>query len=292
MSRFSRLGPNAQGILFVIAAMACLPLMDSMAKAIAERSNPIMATWARYLGQTIAVAIVVIPKMPRVLKTRYPKLQILRSVFLLIATTCFYFSIVPIGLANATAVLNLNPVLITLGAALVLGESFGPRRAFAVVAALVGALIVIRPGTDVFSPYALLPLAAAVFVAGYSVATRFVGRDEDAWTSLLYTAMFGAIALSCAVPFFWVTPDATMLALMAVIGLVGSAGHLCLIRAYMAAEASTVAPFAYAQLLFATLWGLLFFGEIPDGWTLLGALVIVGAGLYVWHRETRAPKST
>ncbi|MAQ85169.1 MAG: hypothetical protein CMH12_18230 [Maritimibacter sp.] len=292
MSRFSRLGPTAQGILFVIAAMACLPLMDSMAKAIAERSNPIMATWARYLGQTIAVAIVVIPKMPRVLKTRYPGLQFLRSVFLLIATTCFYFSIVPIGLANATAVLNLNPVLITLGAALLLGERFGLRRAFAVVAALVGALIVIRPGTAVFSPYALLPLAAAVFVAAYSVATRFVGRDEDAWTSLLYTAMFGAIALSFAVPFFWVTPDLTTIGLMAVIGLVGSTGHLCLIRAYMAAEASTIAPFAYAQLLFATLWGMLFFGEFPDGWTLVGALVIVGAGLYVWHRESRAQKST
>ncbi|MDF0602488.1 DMT family transporter [Psychromarinibacter sp. C21-152] len=286
--RPARLGATATGILLILGAMLLLSTMDALAKQVAQETHPIMATWARYLGQTVVVFVVVIPRMPRVFHTAYPGLQFLRSLFLLLATTCFFFSITLIGLAGSTAVLNLNPVLITLGAALFLGERFGPRRAFAVAAALAGALIVIRPGSAVFSLWSLLPLVSAVFVAAYSLTTRFVGRGEDAWTSLLYAAAFGALVLSVAVPFFWVPPDAATWVLMALMGPIGSLGHLFLIRAYMAAEASAIAPFAYAQLLFSTIWAMTFFGEVPDRWTVLGALVIVGAGLYVWHRETRA----
>lgn len=287
-----RLGASAKGILLIVAAMFLLSTMDALAKEVATRTHPIVATWARYLGQTVVVFVLVIPRMPRVLHTAYPRLQFLRSLFLLLATVCFFFSITLIGLASSVAVLNLNPVLITLGAALFLGERFGPRRAFAVAAALIGALIVIRPGSSVFSPLSLLPLVSAVFVAAYSLATRFVGRGEDAWTSLLYAAAFGALALTVAVPFFWVPPDLTTWLLMALLGPIGSVGHLFLIRAYMAAEASAIAPFAYAQLLFSTIWAMTFFNEYPDRWTILGALVIVGAGLYVWHRETRLPQTT
>jgi drug/metabolite transporter (DMT)-like permease len=291
MSGKTGLGATAQGILLMIATMFFFSVMDTMAKEVAHRTDTVMAIWARYAGQTVVVALLVAPRIKEVLKTGYPGLQLLRSIFLLIATCLFFFGFVIIGLANAAAIMSLNPILITVGAALVLGERFGPRRAFGVAAALVGALIIIRPGSDVFSAEALLPLGAAVAYSGYALTTRFVGRDEDAWTSLLYTATFGALVLSVIVPFFWVPPDATSIMLMLVLGSVGAIGHFCLIRALMVAEASAIAPFTYFGLLFATIWGMTIFGEYPDAYTYLGALVIAGAGIYVWHRETRVRAS-
>jgi len=272
----------------MIATMFFFSLMDAMAKEIAHRTDTVMAIWARYAGQTVVVALLVSPRLTSVLKTGYPGLQLLRSVFLLLATSFFFFGFVIIGLANAAAIMSLNPVLITLGAALVLGERFGRRRALGVGAALIGALIIIRPGSDVFSETALLPLGAAIAYTGYALTTRFVGRDEDAWTSLLYTAVFGSLVLSVIVPFFWVPPDLTAIVLMLVVGSVGALGHFCLIRALMVAEASAIAPFTYFGLLFSIFWGMVVFGEYPDLFTYVGASVIVAAGLYIWYRETRS----
>lgn len=280
------LGGTGQGILFMIATMFLFSVMDAMAKEVAHRTDTVMAIWARYTGQTVVVALLAAPRLKQVLKTRYPGLQLLRSIFLLLATTFFFFGFVTIGLANAAAIMSLNPVLITVGAALILGERFGPRRAIGVGAALVGALIIIRPGSDVFSSVALLPLCAAFAYAGYALTTRFVGRNEDAWTSLLYTAAFGTIVFSVIVPFYWVTPDPTATMLMLVMGAVGALGHFCVIRALMVAEASAIAPFTYVGLLFAIIWGMVFFADFPDTFTYVGAAVIVSAGVYVWHRET------
>lgn len=291
MTLLSRFGGAGQGILLMIATMFFFSVMDAMAKEVAHRTDTVMAIWARYAGQTVVVALLVAPRMKTVLQTGYPGLQLLRSIFLLIATTFFFFGFVIIGLANAAAIMSLNPVLITLGAALVLGEKFGLRRAIGVAAALIGALIIIRPGSEVFSSAALLPLCAAVAYSGYALTTRFVGRDEDAWTSLLYTAAFGAFVLSAIVPFFWVPPDWTATILMMLVGSVGALGHFCLIRALMVAEASAIAPFTYAGLLFAIFWGMVIFGEYPDGFTYIGASVIVASGLYVWHRETQVART-
>ncbi len=287
MTRFSALGANARGILFMMAAIFLFTVMDAMAKALSQRVDVVMTLWARYAGQTLVVFLLVLPRLRVVLRTNYPWLQALRSIFLLLATTFFFFGISFIGLAEATAIIDLHPVLLTLGAAVILKEPFGLRPGLAIAAALVGALIIIRPGTAVFSPYAILPLIAAIMFAGYALTTRFVGRDEDAWTSLLYTAAVGGVILSLIVPFFWVPPDATAVGMMVVIGVIGAVGQLMLIRALMTAEAGVVAPFAYVGLIFATVWGYLFFDEIPDAPTFIGAGIIVAAGVYVWYRETR-----
>ena len=276
--------------MLMIVAIFLFSTMDVAGKMISRNTDTVMAIWARYAGQTVVVALLVLPRLKRVMRTNYPKLQLLRSVFLLIGTCCFFFGFVNIGLANATAIFNINPVLVTLAAALVLGERFGPRRMFGVAASLVGALIIIRPGFAIFSPYAILPMIAACAYTGYAITTRFVGRDEDYWTSLLYTAVFGAVIISAVVPFFWVTPDAFTIGLMLLIGAIGSLGHFCLIRALTIAEASLLAPFTYVGLLFSIVHGIVFFGEFPEITTYLGALVIVGAGIYVWHRETQVAR--
>ncbi len=281
------LSPTAAGILLYIAAIALLSVMDLMAKLLSAHVPVLQVVWARYAGQTVIVTLVVLPRLGAVVRSRAPGLQFLRSLFLLGATSAFFLGLSRMGLAEATAIMSVNPLLIALGAALFLGEGFDLGRALGIGAALIGALIIIRPGSAVFSPVALLPLLAALCYAGFAVTTRFLGRDESLWTSLFYAALLGAVVLSGAVPFVWVHPNGEALLLMVAIGAVSALAMLLLIRALMLAKASTVAPFSYVGLIFATLWGMLFFGAFPDAPTMLGGAIIVGAGLYVWHRETR-----
>jgi drug/metabolite transporter (DMT)-like permease len=154
-----------------------------------------------------------------------------------------------------------------------------------IVVSLLGALIIIRPGSGVFTVYALLPLGAAIFHSTYSLATRFVGTDESPWTSLFYSAIFGAICYSIYIVFHWNPMSSNALLLTIIIGLFGTAGHICLIRALTLGEASLVAPFIYTNLLFTAIWGLVLFDNFPDFWTIAGALIIVAAGVYVWARD-------
>jgi drug/metabolite transporter (DMT)-like permease len=151
---------------------------------------------------------------------------------------------------------------------------------------MIGALIVIRPGSDVFTADAILPLAAAVCYSAYALLTRCAGSDEDVWTSLLYSGLVGTVLLSAAVPFVWVAPDGQALGLMLLVAGFGTMGQMFLIHAFAQGEAAMLAPYSYVGLIFAATWGMLFFAEYPDLWTLAGALVIAGAGLYVWLRET------
>ncbi len=286
LNRFYALSPNARAIVLMVAAVLAFSLMDATAKALSPRIGIIPALWTRYAGQMILVLFLVRHRFPAVLKTRYPLLQLMRSLFLLCATWCFFIGISNIGLAEATAIMNINPILNTIGAAVFLKEGLGPRRLIGIGIALLGALIIIRPGASVFSPYAIYPLVAAMFISGYNLATRFVGKDENIWTSLLYTGLFGTLVLSVMVVPNWTPPDATSIGLMILIVIFGTTSQLLLIQALSQGEAGLLAPFGYTGLIFATFWGVVFFAEFPDMWTIVGALVIASAGIYVWHRET------
>jgi drug/metabolite transporter (DMT)-like permease len=283
----ARLSPTAQGILLMIAAIFLFSAMDATAKFLMLRYDPIQVVWARYAGMMVVVAMVLAPRIGPLLRTRRIGLQLLRSAFLFGATYVFFTAISLMDIAAATAVMQVHPMLLTLGAALILREALGPRRIFAIVAALTGALIVLRPGAEVFTWTALLPLLAGAFYASYALTTRFLGRDEPIMTSFLYTAIIGTLAASALTIPVWQAPLPADWAIFLGLGTVGALGQFLLIRSLTIAEAGAVAPFSYAGVIFATLWGLLAFGERPDGATLLGALVIIGSGVYVWHRETR-----
>ena len=277
-------------ILLLIGAVFCFASMDATAKYLMKEIGPAQTIWARYTVQAVIVTVLILPKINVYGRTNYPKLQFLRSVALMMATTLFFFAFSRLGLAEASAIFNISPVLITLGAFLFLREQIGPRRLIGIIVSLLGALIIIRPGTGVFSIYALLPLGAAIFYSTYSLATRFVGTDESPWTSLFYSAIFGAICYSIYIAFYWNPMSNNAILLTIIIGLFGTAGHIWLIRALTLGEASLVAPFIYTNLLFTTTWGFVLFGNLPDFWTIVGALIIVAAGIYVWARD-RAVRS-
>ena len=269
----------------MIGAVFCFASMDATAKYLMKEIGPAQTIWARYTVQAILVTVLILPKINIYGRTKYPKLQFLRSVALMMATTLFFFAFSRLGLAEASAIFNISPVLITLGAFLFLREQIGPRRVIGILVSLLGALIIIRPGSGVFTIYAILPLGAAIFYSTYSLATRFVGTDESPWTSLFYSAIFGALCYSIYIVFHWNPMSNNALLLTIVMGLFGTAGHVCLIRALTLGEASLVAPFIYTNLLFTTIWGFVLFGNFPDFWAIAGALIIVAAGIYVWARD-------
>jgi len=284
-ARFAAIPAEARGAALLVLATALFASMDAIGKGLMQRHDPFQVVWARYAAQAVIVAIIVSPRLGRVIRTARPGLQVIRSALLFMATLCGFFAFSVMPLADATAIFQTAPLAITALAALILREPVGPRRWAGVMIGFLGALIIVRPGADVFQPAALLPMLGALFFAGYSIATRFLGRDESYWTTFLYTAALGALIASAFVPLVWVTPTWADAALMLAMGAIGSAGQFLLIVAFNTAPASAIAPFTYAGLIFATLWGYLFFGDAPDGWTATGAAVIVGSGVYVWRRE-------
>jgi drug/metabolite transporter (DMT)-like permease len=285
---WQRMGGEAQGIALFLLAVLLFSIMDTMAKELSTRQDALQVVWARYTGQTVCAVAILLPRLRQHLATDLMWLQLLRSALLFGATLFFFIALGQLQFAEATAIFQIAPLVITILSVVVLAESVGPRRWFGVLAGLVGALVIIRPGSEVFSVYALFPAIAAMSFAGYSIATRFLGHGESPYTSLLYTTLVGTLVASLALPFFWSPPQGPDWLLMAGMGAVGLVGQLCLILALGQAPASILAPFVYLGLAFNALWGFALFAEVPDGWTVTGAAIIVGAGLYVWHRETRA----
>ncbi|MTH63539.1 DMT family transporter [Paracoccus shanxieyensis] len=276
-----------RGIALLLAAIFTFTLMDATAKHLTESYHPAQLVWVRFVSNLALVLLVVRGALPRTLRTKRPKVQIMRAVMQLCSIGLFFTALQHIGLAEATAIMDINPVLITLAAAIFLGEAIGMRRIIGIAVALIGALIIIRPGAGVFQPAAVLPLIAAFTYATGAILTRLAREDTTA-TSMLWSALIGTAVTSLAVPFFWQPIAVGDIWAFVLLGVLGTIAHALLIRAFAMAEASAIAPFGYTGLIWAGLWGWLIWGQLPDLWTVIGALIIVAAGLYVWFREARA----
>lgn len=280
-----------QGIGLLLLAIFLFALMDATAKHLAERYHPAQIVWARFSTNLAVVVLIFAPRLRSTLRSSKPGLQLARGLCQVASSALFFSSLQFIGLAEATAIMDINPVLITLGAAIFLGESIGIRRVLGIGAALCGAMIVIRPGAAIFDPAAVLPLVGAFTYAAGAILTRLIRNDSTA-TSVLWSALVGTVLSSLAVPFFWQPIQTGDLWAFLLIGLLGTVSQALLIRAFALAEAAAIAPFGYTGLIWAGLWGWLFWGTIPDRWTITGALIIVAAGMYVWLREARNMQRT
>ncbi|RCW88758.1 DMT family transporter [Paracoccus lutimaris] len=276
-----------RGIALLLMAIVIFSLMDATAKYLGQNYPPAQIVWARFVGNLLIVLVIFGPRLRSTLVSTRPGLQLARGLSHIASSGLFFTSLQFIGLAEATAIMDINPVLITLAAAIFLGESIGLRRILGIAAALVGALIIIRPGAGVLHPAAILPLIGAFTYAAGAVLTRMTRGDSTA-TSVLWSALVGSVLSSFVVPFFWQPIDPGHLWAFLLIGFLGAVSQALLIRAFALAEASAIAPFGYTGLVWAGLWGFLFWGTIPDLWTVTGALIIVAAGIYVWMREARA----
>lgn len=282
----------AVAVVFIIASGIVLSGMDAVAKFLALQIPIIMVLWGRYFFHTVITfsAYSIKTRSFQFLRARRPGLQLIRASALFGATFFMYEAITRMPLGDAAAIQFLAPVLVTALSGLILGEHVGPRRWTAVAFGFVGVLLVARPGSGVLGWNALLPLATAVLLAVYMMMTRIIRNQDDPAATTFYSTALGAVILSVMVIFNWQALTDLQWGLMILMGAAGAVGHFLLVKAFHMAEASMLAPFTYAQVLAAIIWGLLVFGDVPSIWTICGAGVVICSGLYVWYRETRATK--
>jgi drug/metabolite transporter (DMT)-like permease len=274
-----------RGILLMLLTMVLFVAADAVAKVLTHRYPVVEVVWGRFTFHLLLLLPILLTRRRTLLRTNALRLQLARTVFQIASTMLFFAAIAILPLATATTISFAQPLLITILSVPLLGEKVGPRRWSAVVIGFIGVIVIIRPA-GVIAWAALLPLGTAASSAFYQIVTRLVARIDPVQASLFYTAAGGAFVASLAVPFVWQEPDLAGWLLMALTGALAGAGHFCIIMAYQRAPASVLAPFTFTQLIWATGFGYLIFGDLPDGWTLLGALIITGSGLYVFYRES------
>lgn len=280
-----------RGIFWMLCAMLMFSGTNVVAKLLIAHYPVMQVVWARYFFQFLLLSIFLGPRLRRVMVTSKLKVQLVRSLLLLGTSVLFFFGLEQVALADISAIMFVAPILVTALSMPFLGEHVGLRRWAGIFIGFLGALIIIRPGSGMMQNAALFPLGAACLYALYQITTRFIGHADNALTTLLYTASSGTVITSALVSFFWDMPDATGWAMMVALGVTSNLGHFAMIKAYQAAPAATVAPFSYANLLWATMFGYIVFSDLPDLWTVSGAIVIASSGLYIFHRENRAGRS-
>jgi drug/metabolite transporter (DMT)-like permease len=261
--------------------------VDSVAKHLTQRYSIVEVVWARFSFHALFVVILIRGKLRLHLRTRRLGLQLARSFLMLATTALFFAGLRALALVDAVSIMYAGPLMVTALSVPLLGEHVGARRWGAVLVGFCGALVIIRPGTGTMQSAALFPLLAVLAYALYQIATRRLSRHDSSVTTLLYTASVGALVSSICVPFYWVTPTLTDWGWMALLGLLGGAGHFTLIKALSLAPVSTIAPFAYTNLVWSVSIGYLAFAEVPDRWTLFGAGIIIVSALYVFQRERK-----
>ena len=271
----------------MIAAVGTFCCLDTTAKYLSHWYPPAFIVWARY-ASNLAVLLVFLTARGELGRLRSNRLgiQFARGLLLALATLLFFTSLSVLPLANANAIGFVMPLFVAALAVPMLGERLELPRLAAILAGLAGAIVIVRPGSDLFTPYALLPLGMAVCNAFYQILTRKVAGIEHPLTSLIWGAIVGGLLLSLVAPFVWVMPYVPFHGLLIVLlGIFASVGHFLLIRAYDHASATLLAPFTYSALIWAMLLGWLVFGDFPDGWSLFGMGIIVASGLYLASRQ-------
>jgi drug/metabolite transporter (DMT)-like permease len=188
-------------------------------------------------------------------------------------------------IAEAAATGFVSPLFVTALSIVFLGESVGMRRWLATAVGLAGVLIILRPGTTAFHPAAFFPLVSALAWACTLIMTRVMSGQERAATTMTWSSIAGVCILSALVPLVWVTPGLKDILLGVFIGFASTAGQWVVVLAFRYGDASVLAPFSYTQLLWVSILGYAVFGEVPDIWTVTGAVFIVSSGLYIAHRE-------
>ena len=279
---------NLRGALLALLAFAIYSSHDVVVKVLGATYSPIQIIfYAALLGFPLAMLMLMRDRMDGNLRPKRPVWTLIRTGCIVVnGLGAFYaFSVLP--MAQTYAILFTMPLLVTLLAVPVLGERIGLHRGAAIVAGLMGVLIVLRPGAAPLSLGHFAALASAATSALACVIVRKTGPDERAVVMMLYPLMANFVVLGCALPFVYRPMPIEDLGMVGIIAGFGFMAMLLMIAAFRLAEAAVVAPMQYSQMIWAALFGWLIFDEAVDAWTWTGAGVIIASGLYIVARESR-----
>ncbi len=272
----------------MLCAILIFSAQDAISKHLALHYSPFFVVMLRYWFFALFVVVLAASQaggLRAAASSQQPLLQCFRGVVLAFEIVVMITGFAALGLAATHAVFAVFPLLVTVLAGPILGERIGWRRWCAVALGFVGMLIIVRPGIGVFDPRAFYALAAAALFAVYQLSTRLVSRTDSAATSLFYTGVAGGVAITLVGPFFWDPMVGWDWGWMLLLCIAGMSGHFFLIQALATAEASVIQPFTFLQLVFASLVGIVIFGETVDGPMILGTILIVAGGLFTFWRE-------
>lgn len=273
-------------IIWATFIFAC---QDALTKHLSQTYDAPQILWVRFLFFAVFAMALAGWNRPlkQVSRSARPILQVARSLLIVAEIGLFILAVRVLTLAETHALFASFPLIVTALSAVFLRETVGIRRWAAVIVGFIGVLIIIRPGTGVFQLESLIALAAAAMFAAYHVLTRVVSKDDGANTSLLYMAVIGAAVMTLIGPLYWIEPTPEAWGYLALLSISGASGHLLLIMALSRAPASTLQPFNFTLLVWATLMGFLVFGNLPDLWTIVGGAIVVASGLYTILRERK-----
>lgn len=281
------------GALWMVAACLCFATLAALGHHLGQSYSPFEIVFFRNLFMLAAFVPLLLARTRReTLKTRRSGAHFARAVVGLAALYAFYFSVAVLPIAEATALSFTVPLFMILVSIPLLGERVGLHRWAATLLGFGGVLLILRPGVVPLSPGALLALFSAAGFALSMGIIKLLAPTDSPGAIVFYQALFMAPLSALPAAFFWRTPELSALGLLVAVGLVSAAAQFGLARSLALAESTAVAPLDFTRLPFAAALGFLFFGDVPDLWTWLGAAVIVASSVYIAHREARAPRPT
>ena len=276
------------GALLTMLAMLCFAGMDAISKWLVADYAVSQMMWIRSaLFFLFAWFVVRRRGLRAALSSRRPWLQAVRSLVAVVEGAAFVLAFRYLPLADTHAIAATAPLMVIALGVLFLGERAAKARWLAVAVGFVGVLLIVRPGFRSLDWPMLLPLSGALLWAGYQVLTRLASRNDPPDTSLVWAALMAVVTTTFVGPLYWQWPTAGAWTLMIAISLMGAVAHFALIKALDYAEAGAVQPYAYTLLVWVTILGFVIFGDVPDGWTIVGAAIVVASGLYTWHHDRR-----
>lgn len=269
------------GILFIVVATFSFAVLDTSAKHATTLVPVLMLLWFRYAFQAAVTFAMRFPKQKMDLfVTSNPRFQALRGVLLLTSSACAFFGLQHLPVGEFTAMVSLSPLVATALAAWLLKVHVSRQRWLLMAGGLIGVLLVVRPGGQVFSWALLFPILLILTNSGFQVLTSRMSGEENPYTTHFYTGLVGALVMSPIAIFSWSTPALLIhWPWFVAVGAFGTFGHLMLIRAYMRASAPVLTPYLYTQIAFAMLAGWLAFNHVPDALAWMGIAVIASSGI-------------
>lgn len=276
------------GIALMLATTLVFSAQDGISRHLAGEYNTWLVVMIRYWFFAAFVLVLASRKaggLRNAARTEQPILQIGRGLLLAAEICIAVYGFTLLGLVESHAIFASYPLMVAALSGPVLGERVGWRRWVAIGLGFIGVIIILQPGSGVFDPIAIIPLISSLMFALYALLTRYAARKDDANTSFFYTGTVGAVLMTAFGIWFWEPMTGPDYLWMALLCLTGAGGHFLLIKCYEVAEASAVQPFAYFQLVFASAVGLLIFSETLRLNVILGAGLIVAAGVFTLWRE-------